>query len=59
MLVGGCLRQNGAMSKLGRGLGFQVTPSEDGETLLFALELQPPKPLAQSTCSTDKPREMP
>lgn len=41
MLAGECLRQNGAMSKLARGHGFQVTPSEDGETQLFALELQP------------------
>lgn len=58
VLAGECLRQNGAMSKLARGLGFLVTPSDDGETLLFALELQPAKPPAQPTCSTDEPRVM-
>ena len=37
LLVGECLRQNGAMRKLARQLGFKVTPSDEGETLLLTL----------------------
>ena len=41
VLAGECLRQNSAMAKLARGLGFNVTASDDGQTMLFALDLQP------------------
>ena len=40
VLAGECLRHNGAMSKLARGLGFELTPNADGETLLCTLDLQ-------------------
>ena len=59
VLAGECLRQNGAMSKLARGLGFLVTPSDDGEALLFTLELQPALQPAQLTLLTDEPPVMP
>ena len=43
VLAGECLRQNTGMTQLARGLGFRLTPSDDGETMLFALDLQPVK----------------
>ena len=53
VLAGECLSQNSAMTKLARGLGFNVTPSDDGQTMLFALDLQPGNRPTQPTRSTD------
>ncbi len=55
VLAGECLRQNGAMRKLASGLGFQVTPNDDGETLSLALALQPANPPAQPTADLINP----
>lgn len=54
VVAGGCLRQNGAMTKLARGLGFTATPSDEGETLAFALELQPTHPPDRAARSTNE-----
>ena len=50
VLAGECLRENHAMARLARGLGFSLTASDDGQTTDFALDLQP-----QSTTSTRDP----
>ena len=42
VLAGECLRENGAMARLARSLGFTVTASDDGRTTDFALDLQAP-----------------
>jgi hypothetical protein len=59
MLVGECLRQNSAMTKLARGLGFGLIPSVDVETRLFALDLQPFSQAAQSIRASKLPRGQP